>query len=292
MKDKIKVCVHTFKGLKKKQLSSFFFLIKMYALWKELSSLENTVGIAHEIVGCLKDRYFTRAQQIQCTLARRTPLGRRSFQELNHDSMSFRFLPESDSSFDSSCEYIGFVIHSYEGKIEFTLNDQHYQRGDILIKNIGNLQNNMSILKLHTRNQKVYHNLYKSLLDEQFKTTSYEGLVGLRITYERAEWNFSGPVIGSDVDRSPLFTPEEHQLLEMFILSWTENLHNQGAIRDVAHKMLYKQFAYIKNLMETGRSDMKEIWTVRELDMAIRICEWEIQNAIDTLFHVGEIIVF
>lgn len=260
----------------------------MYALWKELSALENTVGIADEAVNYLKNRYFTRVQQIQYTLAKRTTSpGRKSLQELNHDSMPFRFLPESDSSFDSSYEYIGLVIYSYEGKSDFTLNDQYYQRGDILIKKMEDLQNNCSILKLRVRNQQLYHNLYKSLLDEQFKTTSYEGLVGLRITYERAEWNFTGSMINSDINRS-LFTPEEHQLLEMFILSWAENLHDQGSIRDMAGKMLDEKFAYIRKLLETRRSDMEEIWTARELDMAIQICEWQIRIAIDTLFHVGD----
>jgi hypothetical protein len=50
--------------------------------------------------------------------------------------------------------------------------------------------------------------------------------------------------------------------------------------------MLDDQFAYLKRILEKRRDNMEEIWTVRELDMAIRIFEWETQNAINKLFHV------
>lgn len=255
----------------------------MYALWKELSHLENTLPIPRDAVEDLRDKYFTHEQQIQCISARRTTsLGRKSFIELKHDSMTFRFLPESDSIFEDEEDYVGFVIYSYEGKRDFTLNNRHYQRGDILIKNMKNLPNNLS--KILSRNSQVYHSIYKSLLDQQFQTTSYEGLIGLRIIYEQKEWQFNGPTIGSDISNP--FSPEEHLLLEMFVLSYTKDLHNEGSIRNVSLRMIDEQFKYIKSLLEKRRSDMEAIWPGRELNMAVQILEWKIENEIDTLFYV------
>jgi hypothetical protein len=210
---------------------------------------------------------------------RATRLKRNSFiQESTPNLSSFRLLSESDSPFDSLCDYVGFIVYSYDGKS----NEGQYQRGDILIKDINNIPNSSSILRSPVRNQQVYNNLYKSLINSTLKKTSYERFVGLGIIYEQYKWKFDAFIIGSELKRA-LFSFDEQRLLEMYILLWTKNMND-------ARKMLDEQLDYVKGLLETQRIEMEKIWTPKKVEIAIKTFEYESQDEINALFQVYEII--
>lgn len=259
----------------------------MYALWKKLSKLEDVLNDSvDEIVEYFKANYSTHPQKIRWMLSERTlPLTSRSFEEFNDDSLSFHLLPESDLKFDSSSDYLGFIMCSYRGENEFHLNGRDYQRGNILIKNMENLPLDDSISQHHKRNELVYFNCYKAYLDDYFKNTSYEGLLGLGIMYEDERWNFNILVIGSDRNRT-LFSLEERSLLEMYILSWTKNMHEQGSIRSTAWKMLDQQFLDIQRLVETKQSEIEEASLSIEFVDIVCIFKHEIQEEMNALFQV------
>jgi hypothetical protein len=259
----------------------------MNAVWAKLTAIEDVlIGNADEVVDYLRINYFTPVQQIRCMLSERAAsLTRNSFQESTTNSISFRILSESDSPFDSLCDYVGFILYSYDEKSHFTLNERHYQRGDILLKNIDKIPNSSSILRSPIRNQQVYDNLYKALLNSIFKRAPYERFIGLGITYEQYKWSFDKFIIGSERKRSVL-SLDEQRLLEMYILSWTKNMNDKISIRDDARKLLDEQLSYVKGLLETQRIDMEKFWTPNEVKIAIKIFEYEIQDEIDALFQV------
>jgi hypothetical protein len=259
----------------------------MYAIWTKLTAIEDVlIGSADEVVDYLRTNYFTPVQQIRCMLSERAAqLKRNSLQESTTNSCSFCLLSESDSPFDSLCDYVGFILYSYDGKSRFTFNGRGYQRGDILIKNTDKIPNWSSILRSRLRNQKVCYDLYKSLLNSTFKKASYERFVSLGITYEQNKWKFDAFIIGSEAKGS-IFSLDEQRLLEMYILSWTKNMNDQISIRDDARKMLDEQLDYVKCLLETQRFDMEKIWTSKDVDIAIKIFEHESQDEIDALFQV------
>ena len=249
----------------------------------KLSDLEDTFSdSADKLVNYLQRNCFTRAQQIHWMLSQRTaPLGDRSFEISTDHSIAFRILPESDSKFDSFCDYLALIIYSYKGQHEFHLNGRDYQRGDILIKNMKNLCDSASIYEPHRR---FYHIFYKSLINQYFQNTSYEGLLALGIAYSEGQWKFDALVIGSDTNKS-LFSLDERLLLEMYILSWTKDIHGQGFIRHNAWKMLNEQFSVIKKLLNSKLDGMEQIRSA-ELQIAIQIFEYEIEDEIKALFQV------
>jgi hypothetical protein len=53
--------------------------------------------------------------------------------------------------------------------------------------------------------------------------------------------------------------------------------------------MLNEQLNYVKDLLETQRSDMERIWVSEEIDLVIKAFEHEIKDDITQLFQVGDI---
>jgi hypothetical protein len=259
----------------------------MYPIWTKLTLIEEVLlGEANEVVDYLKKKFYSPIQQSRAMFRERAKqFPNNTLPETTNDSIAFRILPESDSPFDSVCDYVGFILHSYNKKSDFTLNGRHYKCGDILIKAINNVPNSSKILKSGVRNPEVYNNLYQSLLNWYFKKASCNQFFGLGIIYEENKWKFNAFIIGSESMRSS-FSLEERRLLEMHILTWTKNIINQKPIRENARQMLDEQLTYVKNLLETQRPDMENLWASTEIDFAIKVFEQEIQDEIDALFQV------
>ncbi len=169
----------------------FFFLfeIKMYTTWKKLTLIEDVLlGTADEVVDYLRTSFSSPVQQIRSMLSERAEsIKKNSLEEITNNSSSFRILHKKDSPFDSICNYIGFVIYSYQGKSEFTLNGQRYKRGDIIIEDVDDIPNSSLILKSGFKHQNVSKNLYKLLFKWHFNTTLDKRFVGLGITYEKKQ---------------------------------------------------------------------------------------------------------
>ena len=256
----------------------------MYNLWSKLTTIEDVLlgGDADEVKDYLRTNYFTPIQQIHAMISERAAqIKRNSLQDQSTTNSPSRFrlrLVENDFSFDPVCTYIGFILHSYDGKSEFTLNGQQYQRGDIFIKPI--------VDKTSTRNQEDYLNLCKSLLFNSIflKKIPSARLEGLGIIYEQYKWNFDAFIIGSGSKlKQSLFSLDEQILIEMYVLSWTKNMHDKVSIRQDARQMLYEQLDYVKELLETHRDDIKKIWTLNEVEIAIKTFVYESQHEIDAL---------
>jgi len=261
----------------------------MYAVWTKLTLIEDVLlGDATEVVDYLRTNFYGPVQQIHSMFSERAEqLQQNSSQEITNDSLSFRILHEKDFSFDSMCDYIGLIIYSYNRKSEFILNGQQYKRGDILIKDINDIPNSSSILKLSLKNQQVYNNRYESLLNFFFKKTLEKRFIGLGILYLQNKWKFNAFIFNSESNQSP-FSLDEHRLLEMYILTWSKNINDQPSIHDNARKMLTEQFNYVKDLLETQRPDMESIWAPEKINLAIKAFEYEIQNEITALFQVRD----
>ena len=262
----------------------------MYAIWTKLTLLEDLLlGDANEVVDYLRKNHSGPARQVRSMLRERAQsLKTNSLQEITDNSSLFHILPDSDSPFDSLCDYVGLVFYSYDGKSEFTLNGHQCKRGDILIKDKTKLGSSSIIPKFPFSSQKASTTPHDLLFKWYFKKTfDLKRLVGLGITYEQDKWTFDTITFGVEPHQT-LFTLDEHPLLEMLILTWTKDMNDSTAIRINARKMLNGQLSYIKELLETQRPDMENIWTSNELDITITAFEHEIQHEIAVLFKVRE----
>jgi hypothetical protein len=262
----------------------------MYAIWRKLTLIEDVLlGTADEVVDYLRTNFSSPVQQIRSTLSERAePIKKNSLEEINN-SLSCRIFHKKESPFDSICDYIGFVIYSYQGKSEFTLNGQLYKRGDIIIEDVNNIPNSCLILKSGLRLQNVYKNLYELLFKWHFNTSLDKRFVGLGITYEKSKWKFDAIIFRLESTQSP-FSLDEHRLLEMYILTWTQNMNGKTSVLENAQKMLNEQLNYVKDLLETQRPDMERIWVPEEINLVIKAFEHEIKDDITQLFQVGDIL--
>jgi hypothetical protein len=260
----------------------------MYAIWTKLALLEDLLlDDPNEVVNYLRNNYYGPLQQIRSMVRERAEsLKKNSSHEITDNSSSFHILPESDSPFDSTCDYVGLIFYSYHGKNEFTLNEHQCKRGDILIKDktkipVSNTLRSMFNISKQPTPTAPYESLYKWY----FKKSLSEQLVAIGITYELEKWMFNAITFGPEPKQS-VFSPDEYRLLEMLILTWTKGMNDETSIRMNARKMLNEQLNYVKDLLETQRPDMEKLWTSEELSIAIITFEHEIQDEIAGLFQV------
>jgi hypothetical protein len=182
----------------------------MYTIWRKLTLIEDLLlGDAREVVNYLRTNYYGPAQQIRCMLRERVQsLEKNPLPDITDNSLPFRILPESDSPFDSVCDYVGFIFYSYDGKNEFTLNEHQCKRGDILIKDKNNIPSSSLTSKFSFYKQQVPNSPYDLLFKWYLKKTLDKRLVGLGITYEEDKWTFDAIIFGPE-PKSSLFSPDQ-----------------------------------------------------------------------------------
>ena len=81
----------------------------MYAIWTKLALLQDLLyDDANEVVNYLRNNYYGPQQQIRSMVRERAELLKKNpSHEIADNPSLFHILPDSDSPFDFSCDYVG-----------------------------------------------------------------------------------------------------------------------------------------------------------------------------------------
>jgi hypothetical protein len=155
-------------------LDEFFFLVEpsLYQIWKQLKTVENWLREKdfNSLINFLNSNTFI---SIESLFSIPIPLF------LNQ----LGICPESDL-FDSTLNYIGFLIYLYNDQDEFILNKHQCKRGQLLIRQREKfnqfIQTSFTPLFIH-----------EYLYEWYFKEKPNEHFHGIAFTYEENQWIFN-----------------------------------------------------------------------------------------------------